>query len=118
MRTIDADDLKKVLDEQMNFEENCRDSVFEIVDNAPTVVNEYTKGFTDGERSGRNFPLTDEEKTILVNQWLPKGKWGNVFEYREDRYHKCSNCHFSIKLTNFDNFCPNCGADMREGDEE
>lgn len=37
MRLIDADALKKTLDEQMNFEENCRDSVFGIIDNAPTV---------------------------------------------------------------------------------
>lgn len=38
MRLIDADTLKKALDEQMNFEENCRDSVFDIIDNAPTIT--------------------------------------------------------------------------------
>ena len=37
MRLIDADTLKKALDEQMHFEENCRDSVFDIIDNAPTI---------------------------------------------------------------------------------
>ena len=34
---ISRDALKKALDEQMNFEENCRDSVFDIIDNAPTI---------------------------------------------------------------------------------
>ena len=35
---ISREALKQALDEQMNnFEENCRDSVFDIIDNAPTV---------------------------------------------------------------------------------
>ena len=34
---ISREALKKALDEQMNFEENCRDSVFDIIDNAPAV---------------------------------------------------------------------------------
>lgn len=37
MKLGDLDALKKALDEQMNFDENCRDSVFDIIDNAPTV---------------------------------------------------------------------------------
>lgn len=37
MRLGDLDALKETLDEQMNFEENCRDSVFDIIDNAPTI---------------------------------------------------------------------------------
>lgn len=40
MRLIDADALKKALDEQMKFEENCRDSVFDIIDNSPTIESE------------------------------------------------------------------------------
>ena len=41
MRLIDPDALKEALDEQMNnFEENCRDSVFDIINNAPTVEQE------------------------------------------------------------------------------
>ncbi len=38
MRLGDLDALKKALDEQMNFDENCRDSVFNIIDNSPTVA--------------------------------------------------------------------------------
>lgn len=34
---ISREALKKALEEQMNFDENCRDSVFDIIDNAPTV---------------------------------------------------------------------------------
>lgn len=38
---ISRSELKKALDEQMNFDENCRDSVFGIIDNAPTI--EFSK---------------------------------------------------------------------------
>ena len=80
--------------------------------NAPTVVNEYTKGFADGERSGRHFPLTDEEKGILVRQWLPQGEW--IFVSRN-----CWKCPYCQELTNEGkNFCPNCGASMMKGGTE
>lgn len=91
------------------------------IDNAPTVVNEYTKGFADGERSGRNFPLTDEEKAIIVRQWRPHGEWieeklscGNILH--------CSECEARPRRSEYgydlrDNFCHNCGADMRVKDE-
>ena len=93
------------------------------IDNAQPVVNEYTKGFADGERSGRNFPLTDEEKAILVRQWRPHGEWitweeaGNYIA--SPNRHECSCCHDSAQvLVNeielLSDFCPNCGADMRK----
>ena len=59
-----------------------------------------------------NAPLFMVKADGTIEPIIKTGKWGNIFEYREDQYHKCSNCHFSIKLTNFDNFCPNCGAKM------
>lgn len=97
------------------------------IDNAPTVVNEYTKGFADGERSGRHLPLTDEEKAMLVRQWRPRGEW--IFDgvYRDennpidsDVYH-CSICKRSItttltRPTDLFPFC-HCGAEMRVKDE-
>lgn len=42
----------------------------------------------------------------------PTGEWGEVFHHQGYNYHKCSNCHFSIKLDDYDNYCPNCGARM------
>ena len=38
VRLIDANALKEILNSQMNFDDNCRDSVFDIIDNAPTMV--------------------------------------------------------------------------------
>lgn len=90
-----------------------------IIDNAPTVPNEYTKGFADGERSGRNFPLTDEEKAILIKQWGTKGEW--IIKPKENSQSAiliCNKCNHFIPITIDKNFCPNCGARMEKGDKE
>lgn len=85
-----------------------------LIDNAPTVVNEYTKGFTDGERSGRHLPLTDEEKAVLIRQWRPRGEW-----IIDGHHYKCSQCGKTLAImfseTDDDDLigCPFCLADMR-----
>ena len=109
--------------------------IVDEIDNASPVVNEYTKGFSDGERSGRNFPLTDEEKAIIVSQWRPHGEWirgreicremiGNYTEHIEYKDFTCSVCGIVLDRllyhcdgSPFYKFCPNCGADMRGGRE-
>lgn len=47
----------------------------------------------------------------------PQGEWEEPFERNGKTYHKCNHCHISSELTLFNNFCSNCGADMR-GDAE
>lgn len=131
MRLGDLDALKKQIkndycknhcplpDAEYYCPSNCSVRYFiKIIDSAPPVVNEYTKGFADGERSGRHFPLTDEEKAILVSQWQPQGEWDkwiiaeiqcpNCFEYFE------TDCYSTGEL----NKCPNCGASMKGSVEE
>lgn len=41
-----------------------------------------------------------------------KGKW--MQEYKEATTRYCSNCDFIVLEEEANNFCPNCGADMRE----
>ena len=113
MRLIDADELKKELDEQMNFEENCRDSVFDIIDNAPTVAEVFKTGSATGLR--------------LIER--PHGEWVEKVETKQLGHgwlttHEivCSVCGGSGE--NDENipqcwkFCPNCGADMRQEESE
>lgn len=76
-----------------------------LIDNASSVVNYYTKGFADGERSGRNFPLTDEEKAIIVRQWRPHGEWIGI-----DGEYQCNKCY--EKRWYRSHYCPQCGAYM------
>lgn len=87
------------------------------IDNAEAVVNVYTKGFADGERSGRNFSLADEEKAMLVRQWRPRGEW-----IIDGHHYKCSLCGKTLAImfseTDDDLIgCPFCLADMRGGRE-
>jgi len=64
IRLIDADELKKALNIQMNLEDNCRDSVFEIIDNFPTVTPEKPTIFFP---SGKQIILTDGHIEALCN---------------------------------------------------
>ena len=56
-----------------------------------------------------NAPLTEIDNAPTVEE-RPKGKW--IVEH--DRVH-CFPCGHEQNYPS--NFCPNCGADMRKGDE-
>ena len=45
------------------------------------------------------------------------GIWIPQTDYDGFTYWKCSNCNKKNEMQIFD-FCPNCGADMRKGEEE
>lgn len=45
----------------------------------------------------------------------PQGEWEEPFESHGKTFHKCNHCHLSSLVTLFDNFCPNCGAEMENG---
>jgi hypothetical protein len=119
---ISREALKKALEVTQYNDIDDLTRTERLIDNAQPVVNAYTKGFSDGERSGRNFPLTDEEKAIIVRQWRPHGEW-ITWEEAENyiaspNRHECSCCHDSAQiLINgielLSDYCPNCGADMR-----
>ena len=83
-------------------------SYFRLDDNGETLVLTDRRGYTRAVK-------------LLPYEERPQGKW--VFN-RYDRvgnWH-CSECrHIVIGANNqkpVDNFCPNCGADMRKGGNE
>ena len=73
-----------------------------------------------------NKRLHDE----LKNQQPKKGKW-QPYKYGDDTWHQCSVCGVADRYINIikrdgcpdyrmvciRNFCPNCGADMRDEQE-
>lgn len=89
-----------------------KQTFYKIIDNAPTVDvisnNEgyemYGKGYLQGYKRGKA-------------EAIPKGEWEEPFERNGKTYHKCNHCHISSELILFGNFCPNCGADMRGGED-
>ena len=49
-------------------------------------------------------------------EWIcHKGKWID-FDYYPTKY-ECDQCHHYVDVASDKNFCPNCGADMRERKE-
>lgn len=44
-----------------------------------------------------------------------RGRWLHETEIEGHACGECSACH---KIRVIDNFCPNCGADMRRGDDD
>lgn len=67
-----------------------------IIDNAPTVRNEYMRGYEAAEREYKR----------------PQGEWklhGMIY-YCSECGHECGESG--------DNYCGNCGADMRKGGAE
>lgn len=110
---ISREALKKALDEQMNFEENCRDSVFDIIDNAPTaeqknIVIIPPELITELAETVVGIIKDIDWKAVIEKMAeKPKGEW---------LFHRCNKCGKGYdKNINLDNyhFCPNCGADMR-----
>lgn len=100
-RLIDAEALKKALDEQMNFEENCRDSVFDIIDNAPSYCALFSN---EACINCRYQSVTIKPDGSHVFDFRKKGRW--VFG-------RCLICG-AYHQGKYNNFCPNCGADMRQ----
>lgn len=109
MRLIDADALEdKVADLYSEGEEATEgdkvvNDVIDLIDNAPTIetdMSEYSdklwqKAYERGKAEAR-----------------PQGEWLDIYETHIA--YECSNCHLQLPITDYHNFCPNCGADMRK----
>lgn len=88
MRLGDLDALKKSLDEQMNFDENCRDSVFDIIDNAPTVEITEEQAIDKLHETGW---LPEHDRQMTENK-------GDLISCEVLRKDICGNC--SAKMDN------------------
>lgn len=93
MRLIDADALKKE------------------VDNFPNCYN----GWSDTYDKAYIIGAIEEQPSIDIEP--KRGEW---IEQEDDYYHywECSECGMGVGLDDIRNYCPNCGADMREREGE
>lgn len=105
---IDEDILAYVGTDQITrtttqFDKDCKQNAIDLLIHAPSIDIEPKRG-----------------------EWIPCSKEGLALtelmrrEGRKWYGYKCSNCNFIYKgnaLLEF-NFCPNCGADMREREGE
>lgn len=115
MRLIDADALiKNYLDHcRTEFEiKNCcmaDENVLAIIQNATTVdipdLEEY-------EDMANALNMASE----LLHKKRQQGEW--LHPYKTNIACECSVCNMQMPITDYFNFCPNCGADMRKGGAE
>lgn len=63
------------------------------------------------------LPIIDNASTVdaIVNtlEVRSQGKWLDI--YATHIAYECSNCHVQMPITDYFNFCPNCGAKMQMG---
>lgn len=128
---ISREALKKVLSDPL-YRSTIKDYgeilkytfVMDIIDNAPTIepfepdyvgaerVEARQRGYEDGYRNGMKIGKT-------LNPKIKQGEWiwreTGAFNYRYG-YFTCSNCSFVSNAKQ--NFCAECGADMRKGGKE
>lgn len=106
---ISREALKKAISEATYSFEQIPirvDKVQEIIDNAPRVEVGYLTNCANCARVEK------------IRAKRPTGEWikhiDNLFP--ADSTQECSFCHAEQRIVgNDDNFCPNCGADMRKG---
>lgn len=65
------------------------------------------------ERKKTGFPCKDFIAAADVRENV-KGKWTEVTDHEIPIVCKCSVCEWRTKDYDWFNYCPNCGADMRE----
>ena len=107
MRLIDADALIEVIEKMASNEWNIQvgsskglEDAIDVINDTPTVKPMQVtvfKGCEDCEFD------------------RPHGKWMEKYweEAYQESYHTCSICKKEMRTTQYDNFCPNCGAKMK-----
>ena len=76
-----------------------------------------SKGYEDAERrlERNEITLGEFERIVDIEVIVPKrGEWINLHNGKW----KCSECGIEVLIYAKGNFCPNCGAKMREEDDE
>lgn len=92
------------------------DHVTEKFHPTPTPTPEISGGYLQWVENGVQYIDTG----IAPASLRPKGEWITMSYWKKRRGHhvqyvvkKCSLCNFRVKARWDNNFCPNCGADMR-----
>lgn len=108
MRLIDADALIIELQKDEALFDNeavvARENSIKYTDNYAKIMWSRANGIRDAIVEVYDAPTIDADR--------PQGEWIDV-----GGYEVCKNCHEVKKISHW-NFCPNCGADMREREGE
>ena len=131
MRLIDAEALKKRIMLAPNKNEETWDELYDSIifeiDNAPTVETKFELKTENGitypnalDNMTFSHSLSVEERQNIIQAYMlgananarPHGKWiGVVYSNTKMGVGMCNQCGVNRIV---DNFCSNCGADMRD----
>lgn len=106
---ISRSELKKAIEqgEGFSWDSHGKDDLCvrkKYIDNAPKVpLPDFKEGYKQAIIDGK------------TNFSRPQDKW--LHPYKTNIACECSNCHMQMPITDYFNFCPNCGADMRKGED-
>lgn len=135
MRLIDADTFKAYMNNALEqtrnaypdkgeWAETITEQFCEDIDDQPTVYPDSDTisrqqaidaldnlDYMPGEWSVRGLSLCKGGiKALPPSPSRPKGRWKTIAFLTVE----CSECHAQIHELEYGNFCPNCGADMRQ----
>lgn len=83
-----------------------------------TYREAYEKAEWKLERGEITIGEFDEMTKPLDEEIRPHGEWVlDAVSPHSISWFRCSYCGYKYDAYKQSNFCPNCGADMREGDE-
>lgn len=76
------------------------------------IDDDFSAGWNACLNNIKNIPAADVRPAVR-GKWMPKNEIG-------DCCYQCSDCGFvrDAYILDIGNFCPNCGADMREQPRE
>ena len=108
-----------------------KQSISDILADLPSVTPKYTDEEIDRAQAVEQAYVKKMVELTVEELKRPKGKWISHREHCENlgampnglgAYQWCSNCDCAIDIRewqrNHYNFCPNCGADMRESEDK
>lgn len=119
MRLGDLDALRKAIDD---YAEKRQDTLLwqadieELIDNAPTVIIDWEKSdaYLDCIKRIKSLEKENDEVRQFLKAYYerPQGEW--LHPYESNIACKCSVCHMQLPIIDCFNFCPNCGASMKD----
>ena len=102
MRLIDANAIEMVMNERYDA------LVVEY-----GHYDHYTTGYGDALCVVEDAPTIDAVEVVHAN-WIEDGYYGNPFVCSHCGSEGCYSGDFNNKQYYYTNYCPSCGADMRE----